>query len=239
MLQPRFFLSAVASLLLPLLACLPVQAASESTAAGEQAPVISVSTDFSALSAELCTDQRVLDFAANSEQLCREYFIAVQQLLFPHDPLPEKLETRLRFIHEEDGIAWAGGGEITANLKWFLDKPDDVGAIYHELVHIVQAYPHNADAGWLVEGIADWCRYFVYEGRTLESYAASSPGHYRDAYTNAARFLEWLRLNRNPDVVTELNARLRAGAYNAATDWTELCGAGLDSLWEDYSGSAG
>lgn len=223
---------------LPLLVCLASLPLAQTDTAVPACAVI-VTVDLESLPDDLATDPRVTAFAANSEQLCREYFIAVQQLLFPHDPLPQELNTRLKFIMQEDGIAWAGGGEITANLKWFLDKPEDVGAIYHELVHIVQAYPENADAGWVVEGIADWCRYFVYEGKTLETYLDADPGHYSDAYTNAARFLDWLRSNKNANIVTELNARLRAGSYNAVTDWPELCGAGLDPLWDEYAAAVG
>lgn len=199
-----------------------------------QLPVITVALSHETLPDELRSNERVLAFAAAAEQLCRDHFVNVQQLLFPDDPLPEELSVRIKLIMQEDGIAWAGGGEITANLKWFLDRPEDVGAIYHELVHIVQAYPHNDDSGWLVEGIADWARYFVYEDRRLESYADKGPGHYRDAYTNAARFLEWLRLNKNADCVVQLNRRLRAGSYNPATDWPDLCAAGLDALWDEY-----
>jgi hypothetical protein len=43
--------------------------------------------------------------------------------------------------------------------------PDDFRAmLIHELTHVVQHYPHGqADAGWLVEGIADYIRHKYFE----------------------------------------------------------------------------
>jgi hypothetical protein len=210
-------------------------APAQQPAAAGAACTVSSSVDSSALPAADLADPKVQRFIANAQALVDEDFVPLRLLLYPGQPVPAQLAARLVFIRQEDGIAWASGGEITVNMKWFADKPDDLGAIYHELAHVVQAYPDNPDSGWLVEGIADWARYFHYEGHDLAYYRSSPPGSYRDAYTNAARFLEWLRLNRNADVVTELNARLAAGKYDSARDWPQLCGADLDALWAQYS----
>jgi hypothetical protein len=199
---------------------------------------VSVYSDTSRLSAADAANPQLQALIGNAEAMALEQFSALFSLLNPHRELPEKLEARLVYLRQADGIAWASGGEITVNVKWFTDNPQDVGALYHELAHVVQSYPANpqgGDYGWLVEGIADWARYFVYEGHDLAFYADRPAGSYRDAYTNAARFLEWLRLQRNPDIVTELNARLTAGTYNPARDWTELGGSRLDELWAAYA----
>lgn len=233
------------ALLSALLLASPLQSATAQLDAAPQALLdsvehckVEVTYDTSALPADDLASPTVQAFIANAVALAEEDFIPLRLLLYPGEPVPGKLSTKLVFIRQEDGIAWTSGGEITINMKWFADRPDDVGAVYHELAHVIQSYtdnPRGGDYGWLVEGIADWARYFHYEGHDLAYYKDAAPGSYRDGYTNAARFLEWLRLGKNPQVVTLLNAWLAEGGYNAAADWQELCGAGLDELWAEYA----
>ena len=192
-------------------------------------------TDLSALSAADQADAQVQKFVTRAQAVAQDNFIPIHQLLYPGAPLPDTLSVTLHVIHQPDGIAWTAGGVVTLNLTWFLAHPDDLGAVYHEMVHIVQAYPGNPDAGWLTEGIADWARNFVYEHKTLADFAAAGLGSYHDGYKPAARFLEWLRLNKRASIVTDLNARLHAGKYDAAQVWNELAGASLDELWSQYS----
>jgi hypothetical protein len=53
---------------------------------------------------------------------------------------------------------------ITISGKWITEHPDDLGMVIHELVHVVQGYPNSRHkAGWLVEGIADYIRWWRYE----------------------------------------------------------------------------
>jgi hypothetical protein len=228
---------AAAILFAALLVSSLVAGAAEPSVTKDASPpcIASIHSDTSRLSTEDLTNPTIKQFIANAEQMCRVEFIPLHELLYPGQPLPERLSAKLVYLRQDDGIAWCSGGEVTINIKWFAGKPDDVGAIYHELAHVVQAYPANADCHWLVEGIADWARYFVYEQHDLAYYADRPPGSYRDAYTNAARFLEWLRLNKNSNIVTGLNAHLKAGEYSADNDWPELAGAGLDSLWTEYA----
>src|SRR5204862_5327445 len=88
-----------------------------------------------------------------------------------------KTNVTITFKPMRAGIpAAAGGAGISCNLEWYRKnlKGEAVGAVVHELVHVVQQYGQarrtNPDAtrtpGWLVEGIADYIRWFLYEPQT-------------------------------------------------------------------------
>lgn len=166
-----------------------------------------------------------LDLAAN-------YPPIYDQMLSPSAKPAESIE--LVFYRKDDGsIAYAEGGRININCAYVEQHYDDIGMPIHELVHIVQSYSGGDCPGWLTEGIADWIRYFWYEKKTLADYKGQDPGNYDSAYGQTARFLEWLRENRNPDIVPVLNARLREQQYNQQC-FSELCGAKVEDLWNDY-----
>ncbi|MCC7478889.1 hypothetical protein IT575_10570 [bacterium] len=166
-----------------------------------------------------------LDLEAN-------YPLIYAQLVSPRAAHPESIE--LVFYRREDGsIAYAAGGRIHINCDYVEDHLDDIGMPIHELVHIIQAYSGGDCPGWLTEGIADWVRYFWYEKKTLADYAGHDPGNYDSGYGQSARFLEWLRLNRNPQIVPLLNSALREQSYGPDTI-KSLCGADVETLWKDY-----
>lgn len=56
---------------------------------------------------------------------------------------------------------------------------------------------------------------------------------YQHGYTVTASFLLWLVQNKNPQLVTKLNASLLRGAYKPAV-WRKECGAGVDRLWDEF-----
>ena len=68
--------------------------------------------------------------------------------------------------HQQETMrAWPppGGGRITGSVKYYKDHPDDLGSMIHETVHIIQNYRSRRNPGWLVEGLADYIRFFEYE----------------------------------------------------------------------------
>ena len=66
-----------------------------------------------------------------------------------------------------------GNPNQVRNKKWFRAnlQGEAIGSVVHELVHVVQEYGRarreNPEAtrspGWLVEGLADYIRWFLYE----------------------------------------------------------------------------
>src|SRR4051812_25754142 len=83
--------------------------------------------------------------------------------LLPSDGYTPPDHVTIVFRKDYKGVAAASGNRVVCAVKWFTDHPDDVGAVVHELVHVVQQYPRGHKPGWLVEGIADQIRFFHYE----------------------------------------------------------------------------
>ncbi len=125
-------------------------------------------------------------------------------------------------LKDFNGVAYTSGTHITGAVKWFKDHPDDVGAMVHETVHVVQAYRGRGNPGWLVEGIADYVRFFKYEPGHLGRINADR-SHYNGSYRVTAAFLAYLVDKYDPQIVKKLNVAMRTGKYS-------------DQLFKDYTG---
>ncbi|RYD39056.1 MAG: hypothetical protein EOP83_37410, partial [Verrucomicrobiaceae bacterium] len=97
------------------------------------------------------------------------YPLIIRALRMENDPVARDLHIYVSYGYE--GVAYAGdagfGGEvknakIVVSAKYALSHPNDLGMIVHEMTHVVQGYP-NYNPVWLVEGIADWVRWFNWE----------------------------------------------------------------------------
>lgn len=121
-----------------------------------------------------------------------------------------------------DGVAEAGDGKITATAQWFKERPDDIGAFVHELTHVVQSYGGGDHPGWLVEGIADYVRWFEFEPVSKRPRPNPEKAKYDDSYQTTAHFLNYVQNKYDKKLVVKLNAACREGVYN-------------DSLWKDYT----
>lgn len=99
----------------------------------------------------------------------------------------------------------------------------------HEMVHIIQGYRNGP--GWLVEGIADYVRYYIYEPNR----APSKPGpsnNYTDGYGVTAYFLNYIVTRVRNDMVFVTNKNMREGKYVDSV-WQDLTGKQLNTLWAD------
>ena len=63
------------------------------------------------------------------------------------------------------GVAGTSGDRIVGSVAYFQRHRDDVGAMVHESVHVVQHYRGRGNPGWLVEGVSDYIRFFKFETR--------------------------------------------------------------------------
>jgi hypothetical protein len=130
------------------------------------------------------------------------------------------------------GVAATGGGRITGSVKYFTDHPDDIGAMVHETVHVVQHYRARNNPGWLVEGVADYVRFFKYEpgkiGRINPDRA-----RYDGAYRQTAAFLNYVTEKYDKDLVRKLNAAMRQGEYREDLwkEFTKKTAKELDEEW--------
>jgi len=127
-----------------------------------------------------------------------------------------------------DGVAATSGSEIRVSAKYVHAHPKDIGLVVHELTHAIQGYP-KYDPVWLVEGIADWVRFFCYEPVEARPHPSPAKANARASYRTTAAFLEWARNTYDTNLVKKLNAALSKGTYSEGV-WNELTGSSLDEL---------
>lgn len=114
--------------------------------------------------------------------------------------------------------ASAGGGTINLNAQWAgKNQHEAVGAVIHEVAHIVQSYPGGAP-GWLTEGIADYVRWFLYEPQTKGAQLTRhniDKARYDSSYRISANFLDWVIRTYDKDgtFLIKLNTALRERNY--------------------------
>jgi hypothetical protein len=113
--------------------------------------------------------------------------------------------------------------------------PDDLGMMVHELTHLVQAYPPGPNKpGWLVEGIADYIRWWRYEPETPRTRIDPLKASYRDSYRVTAAFLAWLTARYDRRIVPILDRSLRQGKYSDGI-FREVTGKDLETLWSEFA----
>jgi hypothetical protein len=132
-----------------------------------------------------------------------------------------------------DAAAVTSGGHITLDDNFARQNPKQVvGALIHELTHIVQA-GENAP-GWFIEGMADYARSIYGPADDDWSMPPVKPGDsYNDAYRVAARFLHWLDQHTVPTIVDQLSHAAQTGGSFSAT-FQRLTGDTVDGEWNKY-----
>ncbi len=146
----------------------------------------------------------------------------------------------LIFKPKIDPPAYASGTAITINGEWITSNPGDLGMVIHELTHVIQAYPRNEhNTGWLVEGIADYIRWWRYEpelhagrGRTKIDPQKSS---YTDGYRTTAMWLAWIGKRYHMAIVPCLDRVLR-DAEDPMPEFKRVTGKTADELWTEFVG---
>lgn len=155
-------------------------------------------------------------------------------------------------LDPEDGVASAVAATCTIRLhrKFAEDDPEGAkGACIHEFAHIVQDYrpapgraePYVYPPGWLVEGIADWVRWFNYEGkagiRRANADAVNNPKH-DAAYGVTASFLDYIAKKYDREFVTKLNKVCREGKYSEEV-WTTFTKKTREELAKEWARKIG
>jgi hypothetical protein len=130
------------------------------------------------------------------------------------------------------GVAAASGDRITGSASYFKSHPDDFGAMVHETVHCVQAYRSGKNPGWLVEGIADYIRFFRYEPGKLGKISPDR-ARYDGSYRVTAAFLNYIAEKYDKELVRKLNKAMREGDYNPGI-WKALTKKSVQELGEEW-----
>ena len=170
-------------------------------------------------------------WAEAAARTCERWYGPINEALRSDGYRPIHL-VRMTLKNDINVPAMAGGGRITGSVKWFKAHPDDVGAMIHETVHIVQRYRARNNPGWLVEGVADYIRFFRYEpGKVgpLNVARARYDGNYRVT----ARFLDYVSETYDKALVLKLNKAMREGTYKEELfkEFTDKTVQELDEEW--------
>jgi hypothetical protein len=177
--------------------------------------------------------------------MAREWYPKLVKMLpSPGYEAPKKVT--IKFRQNIGGVAGTSGSRISCGAGWFRQnlKGEALGAILHEMVHVVQRYGqarrNNPNAarppGWLVEGIADYIRWFLFEPQshgadiTRRNLGRAS---YDASYRFTANFLNWATEKYDNDLVPQLNAALRQGLYNQDL-WKQRTGHTVQELGQEW-----
>lgn len=172
------------------------------------------------------------EWGEKAAEHCRAWYPRIAYTLRSEGYNPPRA-IRLKFEKACDNPAETSGDRIVISPQWIRAHPDDFGMVIHELAHVVQAYP-GAEAGWLVEGIADYVRFWQFEPTAPRTPIDPDRASYRDAYRTTAAFLAWTQDRYNRRLVYHLNRELRADAYTDAAFKT-YTGRNLDALWNEFT----
>lgn len=167
-------------------------------------------------------------------RICERAYPLINSELKSEGFIPAR-QISLTMKRDYDGVAFASGNRITGSVKFFQDHPDDVGAIVHETAHVVQNYRSRGNPGWLVEGVADYVRFFKFEPekkRRLDPNRA----HYNGSYHTTASFLVFVTEKYDKQAVLKINQQMREGKYSAAI-FEQLTGKTLQELDDEWRAS--
>jgi hypothetical protein len=169
------------------------------------------------------------------QPVVKEWYPKLVEML-PSEEYEAPTEVTIAVKKDANGVAFASGNKITCAAEWFRKnlEGEAVGAVVHEMAHVVQNYGwgrrRNPDArrtpGWIVEGIPDYIRWFLYEPQTKGAEITErnlSRAKYDANYRITGNFIDWVVRTYDKDIVRKINAAARAGKYS-------------DDLWKEYTG---
>jgi hypothetical protein len=175
------------------------------------------------------------EWAAKVARVCERQYPLICDMLVSDGFKPLTM-IRMTLKNDYNGVAAAGGGRITGSVKYFKGHLDDVGAMVHETVHCVQLYRGRGNPGWLVEGVADYIRFFKYEPGKLGIKLTPERAKYDGSYRVSAAFLNFATEKYDPQLVGKLNAVMREGKYKPEV-WKELTGKSVEELGREWQQS--
>jgi hypothetical protein len=123
-------------------------------------------------------------------------------------------------------------GTITADITWAHQHPEDMGMYIHESTHIIESYATSSPEGWIVEGIADWMRDYIYKDRITK---AKADVYFIDGYSEAGFLLQHMNTKYDPQFVHKLNVASHNGTYNFDM-FSQISGKQPDQLWTEATG---
>jgi hypothetical protein len=143
-------------------------------------------------------------------------------------------EVNLVFKKDMKIPAGTSGDTISISVEHIKKHPDDFGMVIHELTHVLQRYrKFDKETWWLVEGIADYIRFYRFEPKTKLPRVNPARASYRDGYKTSAKFLAWIERKHDKAIITHLNEVLRTGEYKPEV-FEKYTRKSLDQLWAEF-----
>ena len=181
--------------------------------------------------------------------MVQEWYPKIVEML-PSDGYEAPKSFSITFIKDMRGVANTSGTRIRCAGNWFENnlEGEAVGAVFHEMVHVVQQYgrarranPNATRApGWLTEGIPDYIRWFLFEPQTRGAEITRrniSRANYDASYRITANFLNWTTQKYARDLVRVLNAAIREGKYTEDL-WKQTTGHTVKELGDEWKRNA-
>lgn len=169
-------------------------------------------------------------------RVCEQQYPMLCEELKGDEYTPPRL-IRMTLKKDYNGVAYASGTRIVGSVKYFAGHKDDIGAMVHETAHCVQQYRSRRNPGWLVEGVADYVRFFKYEAKKPAKLPPER-AKYNGSYRTTAAFLAYLTETHDKEIVRKLNDLMRRGKYTDDV-WKELTGKTAEELGRDWQVSLG
>ena len=171
--------------------------------------------------------ETVAKFAKQAQRVADTWYPRIIKMLGADaEKLPKRVKSVLDL--EAGGVAGTSGSEIRVSARYVAKHPEDLGMIVHELVHVAQGYP-NYEAGWLVEGIADYVRFYGYEPEAKRPHPNPAKVTYHDSYRTTASFLNFAATRYDKEIIMKLDKALKEGTYKPELFQTAT-GKNLDQL---------
>jgi hypothetical protein len=170
--------------------------------------------------------------------VCIAWYPKIVEML-PSEGFSAPERFTIYFHSDMPGVAHAMGTEIHCGAPWFSQNLDGeaAGAVVHEMVHIVQQYGRTRGArrnpGWMVEGLADYIRWHLYEAAENRRQPNPDRANYTDSYQTTAAFLAYVVGAHDAKLIEKFNAAMRDGKYDEKL-WEDLTGKSVDQLWAEY-----
>ncbi len=169
-------------------------------------------------------------FARRVAKLCEENYPKIKQTLPGNEKLQPPYQIIFRQKQTNPGETW--GSTIYLSSEWFTVHPDDLGAIIHEMAHVVQGYPAGPPF-WLVEGMGDYVRYKLgYQNSWSYPHCGAGSESYNSGYWCGAAFLMFIEKNYDKGIIAELNTDSRENKYSDSL-FQLYTGKTIESLWQE------
>ncbi len=178
-----------------------------------------------------------MPWAEKAKTLVEEWFPQITALL---DTKDYRVPSEIKLVVKKkiNVPAYTSNATITINGEWITQHPDDLGMVVHELVHVVQHYPGGkTNVGWLVEGIADYIRWWRYEPEYFATHGRPkidpAKSKYSDAYRTTAYWLAYVGKKYDSRLVFDLDSAMRH-RQDPLGVFKNLTGKEPQELWDEF-----